>query len=241
MEGSRRRIRSVIIGVSILGILLLSLAFLWRVFTFYRQIQSGTVDYSALHFQSTKSDASALLSLASGAPGSGKLATDDDPSLGDAHAPVTIVEFADFGCPFSAEESYVVRALARQYPDEVRFIYRDFPIPELHPGADIAAVGGECARDQGRFWEYHDVVFGHPTVFTPEILMSYADEAGLDTKKFSACLGSGKYEEEVQQDLADGVAAGVRGTPTFFINGVKIEGDVPFSIFTEIIHAFLTK
>ncbi len=241
MEGSEKRIRPTVITLCILGVVLLFLGFSWRVFTFYRQIQSGTVDYSALHFQSTKADLGALQALAAGAPGSGELATEDDPTLGKKTAPVTIVEFADFGCPYSAEESYVVRAIAKQYPEDVRFIYRDFPLPELHPGADIAAVGGECAREQGKFWEYHDTVFGHPTEFTPEILTGYADEAGLDVKKFSSCLSGGKYDEEVQQDLADGVAAGARGTPTFFINGVKIEGDIPFSVFTEIIHAFLTK
>jgi protein-disulfide isomerase len=241
MDNDSHKVRRVLLSIGGVIILVLVLAFFWRVFTFYRQIQSGDTDYSALHFNATKSDTSALLALAASAPGSGELATKDDPSLGNASAPLTIVEFADFGCPFSAEESYVVRALAKQYPDDIRFIYRDFPIPELHEGADLAAAGGECAREQGKFWEYHDFVFGHQAAFTSDLLVSYADEIGLDTKKFSSCLNSAKYEAEVQTDLADGVKAGARGTPTFFVNGVKIEGDVPFSVFTEIIHAFLKK
>ena len=241
MDTEKSRLKPVLITFTTIVVFCLALAFFWRVFSFYRQIQNGNFDYSALKFDSTKVNSAALEKLSEGAPGSGDLATDDDPSLGKKNAPVTIVEFADFGCPYSAEESYVVRAIAKAFPDDVRVIYRDFPIPELHPGADIAAMGGECAKEQGKFWEYHDALFSRPTEYTADNLASYAEDAGLDARAFSACLASGKYESEVGKDLADGVKAGVVGTPTFFINGVKIEGDIPYSIFTEVIHAFLKK
>lgn len=233
-------VRPALVSLGLGIFLIFVLAFTWRVFTFYRQIQNGTLDVASLEFASTKVGMNRLEALAAGAPGSGELATEDDPSLGNDDAPITIVEFADFGCPYSAETSYVVRAIAKQYPDTVKLIYRDFPITELHPGADLAAKGGECAQDQKKFWEYHDAIYKESGEFTEEILLAAAEDAGLNLERFADCMMSGKYDEEIQTDLADGVQAGVRGTPTFFINGVKVEGSVPFSVFTEIIHAFLT-
>lgn len=241
MDGTRSKVRFAFMSFGFVVVLTLMVIFAWRVFTFYRQIQSGTLDLNGTKFSSTTVSSDTLQKLAAGATGSGELATTDDPSLGSSAAKVTVVEFADFGCPYSAEESYVVRALAKQYPGTVRFIYRDFPIPELHPGADLAAEGGECAEDQGKFWEYHDEVFQHSGELTEEKLVAYAEDAGMDGKKFQTCLESEKYTAEVDEDAADGAAAGVRGTPTFFVNGVKIEGNVPYSIFNDLLHAFTSK
>lgn len=232
-------VRPALLSLGLGVFLIFVLAFTWRVFTFYRQIQNGTLDTTNLVFASTKVGTNRLQALAAGAPGSGELATDDDPVLGSDDAPITIVEFADFGCPYSAETSYVVRAIAKQYPDTVKVIYRDFPITELHPGSDLAAMGGECAQEQKKFWEYHDAIYKESGEFTEDSLLAVAEDAGLNLERFADCMTSGKYEEEIQNDLADGVAAGVRGTPTFFVNGVKVEGSVPFSVFTELIHAFL--
>jgi protein-disulfide isomerase len=239
MEESRSRIRPIMIAIGLFLAFGLILAFTWRVFTFYRQIQAGTLDTTSLKFAATTVSSTRLAGIAKGAPGSGVLATLDDPYLGEADAPITIVEFADFGCPHSAETSFVVRAIAKQFPKAVKIIYRDFPIVELHPGADLAAVGGECAQEQGKFWEYHDAVYEHSGEFTEDSLVSYAEDAGLNVSRFETCLASDDFTEEVVNDLADGVNAGVRGTPTFFVNGVKVEGSVPFSVFTELIHAFL--
>ena len=123
------RSRKRLVGTLLFIVLLLGfLLFSFKVFSYYRQIQKGTLDVSQLSFATTAATGSRLASIARAAPGSGELATDDDPSLGSAQAKLTIVEFADFGCPFSREVSYIVRALAKQFPDEVRFIYRDFPV-----------------------------------------------------------------------------------------------------------------
>src|SRR3989344_396320 len=153
---------------------------------------------------------------------------DDDPVLGDPNAPVTIVEFSDFQCPFcrslwkstfpSLRQKYLVTGKAK-------FIYRDFPL-SFHPGAQPAAEAGECADEQGKFWEMHDKIFGEQeklgsgTVqFTVDDLKKWAREVGLDTVKFNECLDSGKYRSEVQNDLQAGQAAGVTGTPGTFVNG----------------------
>lgn len=230
------------LGILIFILVLALVAFFgFKVFKYYRQIQTGTLDAASLSFQSTAIAAGRLQSLAKGAPGSGQLATSDDPALGPADAKLTIVEFADFGCPFSEQENYVVRALAQKYPDDVRIVYRDFPLIDLHPGADLAAEAGACANAQGKFWEYHDVLYRNSGNFSGEELLDYASQVGLNLNTFRTCLETGQYTNEVAQDLADGVAAGVTGTPTFFFNGEKIEGAIPFSTFTDIINAFLAE
>ncbi len=219
--------------------LVLFFAFAWRVFGYYRRIQLGLIDTASFNFQKTYASARYLDSLAAAAPGSGELATSDDPSLGDSKAKLTIVYFADFGCPYSEQVSHVVRAVAKQFPNDIRFIYRDFPLIELHPGADLAAVAGECADKQGKFWEMHDALYSENGDFTVETLTAAAEEVGLNSASFRNCLEDPEMASEVAADLADGVSAGVIGTPTFFFNGQKIEGAIPFSTFNDLIHAFL--
>lgn len=161
--------------------------------------------------------------------------TANDPVLGASSAAITVVEFGDFGCPYSQESSYVVRALAQKYGDRVRFIYRDFPIVELHPDAPHAAEAGNCAYEQGKFWEYHDKLFAHQDLLGEESLLEYAKQIGLNMGQFRTCLRGGKYRQEVAEDEAAGVLAGVRGTPTFFINGQRIPGSIPFDLMDQII------
>ncbi|MFZ2681613.1 MAG: DsbA family protein [Patescibacteria group bacterium] len=230
------------LGIVLFILLLCGVSFFgYKVFQYYRKIQLGVIDPLTYSFQSTVASQSRLLAIAQAAPGSGALATADDPSRGPADAKLTIVEFADFGCPFSEQESYVIEAIARQYPEDVRVVYRDFPLTDIHPGADLAAEASECANEQGKFWEYHDVLYRNSGNFTEDALVDFATQLNLNTGSFRTCLQSGKYTDEVAQDLADGVAAGVTGTPTFFLNGEKIDGAVPFSTFKEIVEAFLAE
>ena len=236
---SPRRGRKIIFAILTVVFIVLFFAFAWRVYGFYRRIQLGLIDTSSFSFQKTYASSQYLSSLAAAAPGSGSLDTTDDPSLGAKSAKLTIVYFADFGCPYSEEVSHVVRAVAAQHPDDVRFVYRDFPLTELHPGADLAAVAGACADQQGKFWEMHDVLYDNSGDFTADTLTAMADQVGLNTAKFQTCLQDPQVAAEVAGDLADGVAAGVVGTPTFFFNGQKIEGSIPFSTFNDLIHAFL--
>lgn len=163
------------------------------------------------------------------------LTTADDPSFGSNDAKVTIVEFADFQCPYSREESFVIRELATKYVDKIKVIYRDFPIDELHPQARLAAEAGGCANEQGNFWALHDKMFANQDRLSRDDLVGYAEQVGLDKEKFSACLDSGKFKDEVEEDWQAGHNAGVRGTPTFFINGKRIEGAIPRDVFEQIL------
>lgn len=159
---------------------------------------------------------------------------DDDPSIGPADAPVEIIEFSDFQCPYCARAEPTVKQVIEEYGDQVRLVYRDFPL-SIHSNAQKAAEAGECAYDQGMFWEMHDKMFENQGSLGTASLKGYAEELGMDTAEFNDCLDSGKHEDEVKEDFADGVDAGVTGTPAFFINGIKLSGAQPFSSFKQVI------
>ncbi len=116
---------------------------------------------------------------------------------------------------------------------------RDFPLSSIHEYAQKASEATECADDQGKFWEYHDLLFANPSALNVDGLKGYAGQLGLDTGTFDECLDSGKYEQEVLQDMQDGRAAGVTGTPAFFINGQLVSGAQPFTVFQQIIDELL--
>ncbi len=116
---------------------------------------------------------------------------------------------------------------------------RDFPLSNIHPFAQKASEATECADDQGKFWEYHDLVFANPSALDVDSLKGYAGQLGLDTGTFDECLDSGKYQGEVEKDAQDAQAAGASGTPAFFINGELVSGAQPFSVFQEVIDAAL--
>ena len=178
------------------------------------------------------------------------VSTDDDAYLGDKDAPVVMIEFSDFQCPFCRSFWRDTLPLIKsEYIDtgKVRFVYRDFPL-SFHPGAMPAAQAAECAEDQGKYWEMHDKIFseqeklGSGTVqFSIDDLKKWSNQIGLDQNEFNSCLDSGKYANEVANDQNDGQAAGVSGTPGFFINGKSIVGAQPFSVFKSLIEEELNK
>ena len=159
------------------------------------------------------------------------------PARGPANAPVTIVEFTDYECPFCGQYArQIYPTLIAEYGDRVRYVVRNLPIGSLHPNAVKAAEAAECAAVQGRFWEYHDRLFERQALgLDEERLKRHATEVGLDGDRFSECLDSGAMEEVVFKDLADAARHGLSGTPTFFINGRKLVGAQPFSVFQSFI------
>ncbi len=170
-----------------------------------------------------------------------QVSVDDDTVKGDSNAPVTIVEFSDFQCPYCARfYTQTLPQLEQQYIDtgKVKFVYRDFPLAS-HQQAQKAAEAAECAGDQGKYYEMHDILFESGVNGGVDSFKQYASSLSLNTGEFDDCLDSGKYTDEVKNDLKDGQAAGVRGTPSFFINGVPLRGAQPFSAFQEIIEAEL--
>lgn len=164
----------------------------------------------------------------------------DDPATGPEGAGVTIVEFSDFQCPACGHAFPTVKRLLEQYAGKVRLIFRDFPLP-IHPQAPKAAEAGNCAHEQGKFWAMHDWMFTNQQKLAVPDLKAAAAGLGLDTAKFNACLDSGRYASEWQEDVAEGKRYGVSSTPTFLINGRMLSGARPYQAFTEMIEEELSR
>ncbi len=165
----------------------------------------------------------------------------EGPSLGPADAPVTIVEFSDFECPFCARASPTVKQVLKEYEGQVRVVYRHFPLESIHPNARAAAVASACADEQQKFWEYHDILFANMRQLGGDNLTKYASEAGLDMGAFEACIADGRHDAAVDRDLEEARAIGVTGTPSFFVNGRMLGGAQPFEAFKRIIDAELAR
>lgn len=223
-----------IFAVVVLGLFLL---FLRQVYIYYRQIRSG--DLSGLpQFASQVS----FTSKAGDGAKPGKrieAATADDPSSGPADAKLTIVEFVDYQCPFSAEAAGTLRALSAEYADRVRFQIRDYPVLELHPEAILAAEAAGCAEAQGKFWIMHDRLYALRGQIDRPAIDAAAAQSGLDAAAFKACMDTHARLPEIQEDVRAGDGFGIRGTPTFYFNGKRIEGAIPDATFRQLIEAFL--
>jgi protein-disulfide isomerase len=161
--------------------------------------------------------------------------TDGDPQKGPDNAKVTIVEFSDFQCPYCKRfRDATLDALIQKYGDKIRFVYRDYPLP-FHPQAQIAAEAAECANEQGKYWEMHDLIYANQETLGDDAYAGFAKQLGLDTEKFDDCVSGNKYADEIAADEKDGEAYGVTGTPTFFINGWRLVGAQPTSEFEKLI------
>ncbi len=157
------------------------------------------------------------------------------PSKGPDGAPVTIVEFSDFHCPYCRGVQSTLDQLLAKYPTQVRLVYKHFPIDSLHPQARRVADASWCAQQQHKFWEFHDAVYAGAPDASPAAIAGFASKAGLDMKAFDACVASGKGDPIVQAHIDEGQHYGVSGTPGFFVNGRLLSGAVPLSAFSEII------
>lgn len=161
--------------------------------------------------------------------------TEGYPSLGPDDAPITIVEFSDFQCPYCRRfHDDTFQALLDAYPGQVRFVYRNLPLTSIHSEALPAAIASLCANDQNAFWDYHGKLFSSETL-GEETYIQYATVLGLNVEEFSACLSSGKYDDFIQEDMDFALNLGVQSTPTFFVNGLAIVGAQPLSSFQQII------
>src|SRR6266513_5896739 len=158
---------------------------------------------------------------------------------GSSKAAVVIVEFSDFQCPYCQAVAPTLKKLLAKYEGRVSLAYRDLPLRDIHPQAQLAAEASRCAVEQGKFWEYHDLLFGNPDKLNRSGVAGMAQSLGLDKKQFDACLSSGKYRKQIEQDLQDGIRAGVEGTPGIFINGILLSGAQPEAAFDKIIRAEL--
>jgi protein-disulfide isomerase len=161
---------------------------------------------------------------------------DGDPAIGPENAPITIIEFSDYECPFCTRwYAEVWPRIQAAYPDQVRLVYRDFPLTSIHGNAVPAAEAANCAGEQGAYWEFHEKLFNDPDGLGKEAYQNYASELGLDADAFDQCVEERRYQDEVASDLDFAFNLGVRSTPTFFINGIALVGAQPFEVFKDVI------
>lgn len=165
------------------------------------------------------------------------------PPKGNESAPVTIIEFSEYQCPYCGKYTReTLSQLDKEYiqTGKVKYYFRDFPL-SFHQYAQKAAEAVRCANDQGKFWEYHDQVFEGQDLLNLDQLKKWAQDLGLNTDQFNQCLDKGKHEEAVKKDFTDGQSAGVQGTPSFFINGEPLRGAQPYESFKKLIDEALNK
>lgn len=229
-----------ILGWTAFVALLLGISwFGYRVWFYVDKIQSGAIIDLPQYAAKTSTVASGgPLKLSNSIVDRATVEAAARPSLGTKSPRVTIVEFADFQCPFSKEAAGVIRPLMATYGDRVRLIYRHYPISEIHPDAEQAALAAECAADQDKFWLYHDKLYAASSL-SYQSLVTMAEEIGLDRKTFEECLGSGKHKAEVAEDVALAKSIGLRGTPTFIFDGQIVEGSIPRDILKRILDRML--
>jgi len=213
-------------------------AFLRQVWVYYDAIKSGKTN--PILERRMESSWSKLVSNNQVSPADlARLTAAETASLGTKGAKLTIVEFIDFGCPYCQASFAPVREMVQKYKDQVYFVVRDFPIEEIHPRAFPAALAARCAAVQGKFWPYHDKLFIHQEKHEDEDLQRYADEVGLNGPGFRACYRARVHASAIQQDVQDALRVGVQGTPTFFFNGVRIQGKLDAPTLEYLILRFL--
>lgn len=182
-------------------------------------------------------------------PKTASVSTLGNPMLGDEKAPVTLLEFTDYQCPFCQDfYARVFKELKMQYVDtgKLRFVLRDLPLPN-HQHAKPAAISAHCAGEQGKFWEMHSALFDGGGKLNQDDILNYSKSIGLEEESFKACLNSGRYDKEIKQDVQDARSAGIRGTPAFVlghtsddkVSGTLISGTRPFSVFKAEIDKLL--
>jgi protein-disulfide isomerase len=164
-----------------------------------------------------------------------------DPAIGSPSAPVTLVEFSDFQCPFCQRVAPTLKKVRAAYGDRVRIVWKDFPLTQIHPQAFKAGEAAHCAADQGKYWEYHDRLFANQQTLQVEDLKAHAASLGLDSAKFDACLDSAKYGNRVRNGVAQGSRLGVNSTPTIYINGRLVAGAQPYEVFAAVIDEELSR
>ncbi|OGL74176.1 hypothetical protein A3D72_02315 [Candidatus Uhrbacteria bacterium RIFCSPHIGHO2_02_FULL_57_19] len=216
-----------------LGVLLalFLLFFAWQVASYYRAIQSGNL--SALPQFTNRFTRGNFADK--GAEAKADVVTPDDPALGEAGSPLTIVQFMDFECPYSKEVFSTLRQVISESGSQVRLIVRDFPLDEIHSNARRTAAAANCAGEQGRYFQMYDKLFLNSDKLSETDILFYGQQIGLNMDAFRSCLADPATDSEINDDIRAGTAAGIRGTPTFFFNGQKIEGAIPLPIFRELV------
>ncbi|HBR80378.1 MAG: hypothetical protein UX09_C0054G0005 [Candidatus Uhrbacteria bacterium GW2011_GWE2_45_35] len=216
----------ILIGISL---------FIWRIFYFVDLIRSGQIADLRLAEAQEMSVSRLAATAAASASSLAVVSIAGDPATGSQTAPLTIVMFGDFGCTYSRDAAFTVRSLAYQYRDQVQLVYKDFPLTDLHPEAELAAEAAACANDQDHFWDMFDRLYQNQSALSRESLIDYARALNLDIGRFISCLDNRTHQADVAQDYEEGLALGVYGTPTFFLNGEMVQGAIPADFLRALI------
>ena len=163
--------------------------------------------------------------------------TDDDHVLGPADAPVTVLEYGDYECPYCRGAARDVHRMLDLYPGSIRFVFRNFPISQLHPHAEQAAEAAEAAAAQGKFWEMYELLLRPSSGLDLDSLLGYARDLGLDADRFGKEVTGGAYAAKIEHDLREGVENGVNATPKFYVDGQRIDGKLPLEGLEDAIRA----
>ena len=158
---------------------------------------------------------------------------------GNPDAPITIVEFSDFQCPFCFQAYYTIKNVMAKYGDKVRLSYRDMPLDGAEADPNGTAAAARCAGEQGKYWEYHDLLFENQDEIGPRAFRTFAGDLNLDGTKFESCMESAKFRASIQEDFQEGLRLGITGTPFFFINGIPVNGAQPQPVFEQTIESEL--
>jgi len=192
------------------------------------RVQQARQDYSAKLREQTK------VNVLLAAPRT-QVGVDPTRVRGNPKAKVMIVEFSDFQCPYCGQVAATLKNVLAKHEGTVALAFRDMPIQQIHPQAQLAAEASRCAQEQGKFWEYHDLLFADQGGLEKQGLLTKAQKLQLNEKQFDVCLSGGKYKAQIQDDFQEGMRAGVTGTPGFFINGVFLTGAQPEAMFEKVI------
>ena len=212
----------------------------YRVFGYVRRIRSGEL-VDLPQFQAEQTVAKAPLAGTRALADTQELITPDSAAYGAdaATAKLTIVEFGDFGCPYSQQVAAPLRTLMEAHQDQVRLIYRHYPIVSLHPDSEQAAEASECAGEQGQFWAMYDKLYQNQHAQKFNDLMRYAQELNLNGKQFQDCLTSGKYRDRIDRDLREAEVLGLSGTPSFYFNDQLVAGAIPTDVLNNLVDRLL--
>lgn len=242
-QGDNIIIPRVVFNYAIIAIVFLVVGVIIGAVAFGDNSAPATMDEAALRrvVQQAIAEAGISANSSSNAVDNSRLAlVDDDPFMGDASAPIVVVEFGDFRCSFCGRHfAQTLGPLMENYGEYIRYVYRDFP--GLGPESWDAAMAAQCANEQGRFWEFHNDLFSQQGNISGALYMQLAEKYELNIDAFKTCFDNQTYYDEVDNDFFDGQLEGVQGTPSFFINGIFIRGAQPYDVFDRVIRRELEK
>lgn len=236
--GSLRHRPVVVIGGVLAFLVVIGLGlFAWQVGAYYQAMKRGEDPYLAK--QQEQSVTTALIKTPINSVDTTRIESGVNPKIGNPEAKIHIVEFVDYQCPFSGRSAPDVRAFMVKHPNDVLLSVRDFPLTSIHDAALPASVAARCVLNQGdanRFWSFHDLLFRYQDQLSAPAIRALAETVGADLSAYDACVANPQTQQAVESSYNDGLSAGVRGTPTFFVNGVRIAGALDLAAL-ELIYA----